>query len=108
RTVGELYPEVVNPALDRDNEPSCSALEALQRQECFVNTVLAQHALALLARLFRYGETTCHGAFIDVAAARSVPLPVDPKLRRRVRRRAARATLRAGIRAAQGRRKSQT
>ena len=52
-----------------------------------MNTVLAQHALALLACLFRYGEITYHGAFIDVAAARAVPLPVNPKLWRRVRRR---------------------
>ncbi len=86
RTVGELYPEVVDPALDRDNEPSCSAVESLARQEPFTNTVLAQHALALLAHLFRYGEIANHGAFIDVAA-RSAPLPVDPKLWRRVRRR---------------------
>jgi PRTRC genetic system ThiF family protein len=41
RTVAELYPEIVDPALDDDNEPSCSAIEALERQECFVNTVLA-------------------------------------------------------------------
>lgn len=87
RTVGELYPEVSDPALDNDNEPSCSALEAVLRQEPYVNTVLAQHALALLARLFRYGEIAYHGAFIDVAAARAVPLPIDPKLWRRLRRR---------------------
>lgn len=86
RTVGELYPEVSDPALDDDNEPSCSALEALQRQESFTNAVLAQHALALLARLFRYGKISSHGAFIDVAAARAVPLPIDPKLWRRLRR----------------------
>ena len=47
RTVAELYPEVVDPALDDDNEPSCSAIEALERQECFVNTALAQHALGV-------------------------------------------------------------
>jgi PRTRC genetic system ThiF family protein len=78
RTVAELYPEIVDPALDDDNEPSCSAIEALERQECFVNTVLAQHALALLARLFRYGQISHHGGFVDVATSRSVPLAVDP------------------------------
>ena len=41
---------------NRDDEPSCSAVEALERQEPFVNPILANHALALLARLFRYGE----------------------------------------------------
>lgn len=89
RTVAELYPEVVDPVLDIDNEPSCSAIEALERQEAFVNPVLAQHALALLARLIRYGHISSHGGFVDVATSRSVPLPVDPLLWRRVRKQAA-------------------
>lgn len=100
RTAYELHPELIDPALDDDTEPSCSALEALQRQELFTNQALAQHALALLARLFRYGKITCHGAFVDVAGARSVPLPVDPKLWRRLRRRGSHPAARAGSRAA--------
>lgn len=100
RAVAELYPEVVDSALDDDNEPSCSAFESLERQGPYVNTVLAQHALALLARVFRYGEIAYHGAFIDVAAARSVPLPVDPQLWRRLRRRGACLKSRAGGRVA--------
>ena len=44
-------------------------------------------ALALLARLFRYGRISHHGGFVDVASARCAPLPVDPLLWRRVRRR---------------------
>lgn len=87
RTVGELYPELVDPSLDDATEPSCSAVESLDRQESFVNGVLAQQTLAVLARMFRYGEITYHGAFIDVAGARSVPLPIDPKLWRRTRQR---------------------
>jgi PRTRC genetic system ThiF family protein len=78
RTAAELYPELVNPDLDDDREPSCSALEALDRQEPFVNSCLAQHALALLARLFRYGQVSHHGGFVDVAGGRCVPLPIDP------------------------------
>jgi len=45
------------------------------------------HALALLARLFRYGQVSYHGGFVDVATSRSVPLAVDPSLWRRVRKR---------------------
>ena len=52
----ELFPEIVDPSLDDDGQPSCSAAAALERQEPFINSTLAQHALALLARLFRYGE----------------------------------------------------
>ena len=89
RTVAELYPEVIDPALDNDTEPSCSTVEALERQECFVNTVMAQQALALLARLFRYGEVSHQDAFVDIAASRSVPIKIGPMgLRRAIRREA--------------------
>ena len=97
RTVAELFNEIVDPTLDDDNEPSCSAIEALSRQECFVNGALAQHALALLARLFRYGEISYHGAFVDVGTARSTPLPIDPTVWRLLRKRKARAA--AGMKA---------
>ncbi|HAX42392.1 MAG TPA: PRTRC system ThiF family protein [Bryobacteraceae bacterium] len=87
-TVAEVLPEIVDPALDDDDEPSCSAIEALERQECFVNTVLAHHALALLAQLFRHGRISRHGGFVDIAHSRAVPLSIDPRLWRRMGKRA--------------------
>ena len=86
RTVAELFPEIVDPGLDDDNEPSCSAIEALERQECFVNALLAQHALALLARLFRYGEISYHGGFINLASGVTSVLRIDPQCWKRTRR----------------------
>lgn len=75
-TVAELFPEIVKPALDRDDDlPSCSAVEALERQEPFINQTLAFHALAMLARLFRHGRITHHGGFINLASGRLAPLP---------------------------------
>jgi len=41
RTVSELFPEVTQDELDGDGLPSCSATEALERQEPFVNPTLA-------------------------------------------------------------------
>ena len=32
RAVSELFPEIIDPALDDDQQPSCSAAEALERQ----------------------------------------------------------------------------
>jgi len=87
RTVSELYPESVDSSLDDDGVPSCSAVEALSRQEPFVNQVLAQRALALLARLFRYGSLTYHGGFINLQSGCGTRLTVDPSLWRRIRRR---------------------
>ncbi len=86
RTAAELYPEIVDPSLDNDGEPSCSAIEALERQEPFVNQVLAHHALALLARLFRYGEISYHGGFINLASGVTSVLKIDPQCWRRTRR----------------------
>jgi len=64
-TAAELFPELVDSKLDRkDKLPSCSAIEALERQEPFVNQTLAHHALAMLARLFRYGRLSHHGGFV--------------------------------------------
>src|SRR5436190_203653 len=91
RTVFELYPGSVDGSLDDDALPSCSAAEAIEKQEPFVNQVLAQHTLALLARLFRYGNVSYHGGFINLRDGCGGRLPVDPKLWRRIRKRNAAA-----------------
>jgi PRTRC genetic system ThiF family protein len=78
-TVAELFPEIVTPLLDNsDNLPACSAVEALERQEPFINQTLAYHALAMLARLFRHGEIAFHGGFINLGAGRMAPLSIHP------------------------------
>jgi PRTRC genetic system ThiF family protein len=90
RTSPEIFPELSDESLDALDGPSCSAAEALDRQEPFVNQTLAQHALALLTRLFRYGRIDHHGAFVNVAQNRVQPLAISPqewkKLSRRGRR----------------------
>jgi len=87
RTVAELFPEVIQGELDGDGLPSCSAAEALDRQEPFVNPTLAHHALALLARLFRYGTISYHGAFVGLSSLPSAQaLQIDPKYWRRLRK----------------------
>jgi len=91
RTVAELYPEIVDAEAGEDPLPSCSAAEALERQEPFINQVLATSALAVLARLFRYGTLTHHGAFYNAQTGRMAALPVDPRMWERMRRRDRRA-----------------
>ena len=86
RTVSELFPEVIEGELDEDASPSCSSVEALDRQEPFVNPTLANHALALLARLFRYGTVLYHGAFVSLGSTGGAQsLCVDPKVWGRLR-----------------------
>jgi len=82
----ELFPELINAKLDKkDRLPPCSALEALERQEPFVNQTLAYQALAMLARLFRYGRLSYHGGFVNLRTGRTTSLPVDPVLWHRMR-----------------------
>lgn len=81
-TVAELYPEILDFKLDgKDGLPSCSAAEALEKQEPFVNQVLANHALALLARLFRHGEISYQGGFVNLATGRMASIPVTERER---------------------------
>ena len=50
-TVAELYPEILKRDKKEDDEPSCSAAEALTRQEPFINHNLAYLALGMLTQL---------------------------------------------------------
>ena len=87
RTASELFPEITDTMLGEDEASSCSALEALERQEPFVNQTLASHSLALMAQLFRKGELVVHGAFINAIHQRAIPLAIDPLIWRTTRRR---------------------
>lgn len=87
RTVAELYPEIADAAAGEDPLPSCSAAEALERQEPFINQTLAASALAMLARLFRYGRLFHHGGFFSASTGQMTALSVDPDLWTRTRRR---------------------
>lgn len=100
RTVVELYPEIAAPQIGEDPLPSCSAAEALERQEPYINHVLATSALAMLARLFRYGAIAHHGAFYNAATGRMSTIPVDPGLWKTIRRRSRRLLQSAKKRAA--------
>jgi len=87
RTVSELYPEIIDSDAGEDLLPSCSAVEALERQEPFINQTLAMSALAMLARLLRYGKIAHHGGFLNAAAGKMTALPVDPELWKKTIRR---------------------
>ena len=76
-TVVELFPEIADAEQDKDDDlPSCSAVEALERQEPFINQALAYQALAMLARLFRHGEIGYQGGFVDLKSGRIAPIRV--------------------------------
>jgi len=76
--ITELYPHLLDKTRVEANTPSCSLAESLGRQDLFINQGVATFALNLLWRLFREGTIDHHGAYINMAQARVVPMPIDP------------------------------
>jgi PRTRC genetic system ThiF family protein len=63
-------------ASDTEDLPSCSLAEALEKQDLFINSVLAQMGCSLLWQLLRQGLTTERGFFLNLGNFRSQPLAV--------------------------------
>ncbi|MFL9846030.1 PRTRC system ThiF family protein [Flavobacterium rhizosphaerae] len=61
---------------DTEDLPSCSLAEALEKQDLFINSVLAQMGCSLLWQLFRQGFTLERGFFMNLGNFRSQPLAV--------------------------------
>jgi len=77
-TVAELYPEILKRDEKEDDQPSCSAAEALTRQEPFINLNLAYQALGMLTQLLRHGSLSYQGGFCNLETGQLVPLPIKP------------------------------
>jgi hypothetical protein len=75
-TVTELLPEIAVAGTKGDHQPSCSAAEALTRQEPFINQNLAYQALGMLTQLLRHGSVAYQGGFCNLVTGQLVPLPV--------------------------------
>jgi hypothetical protein len=76
RQAGRVLVPKLGDVKGRPLTPLHGAVEALERQEPFVNQTLAYHALAMLAQLFRYGRLLYHGGFVNLRAGRTTSLPV--------------------------------
>lgn len=61
---------------EEDSGPSCSLAEALDKQDLFVNSILAQLGCDILWRMFREGSTPYRGLYLNLSTLRVNPLPV--------------------------------
>ena len=86
-TVAELYPEILKTGKTDDDLPSCSAVEALTRQEPFINQNLAYQALGMLSQLLRHGSLPYQGGFCNLETGQLVPIPITPAVSSRRSRR---------------------
>jgi len=76
--VADLFPEIIDEALDdKDDAPSCSLAEALEKQSLFINLTMANMACNMLWELFRYGQISYHGQFVNIKSGRITPLEIN-------------------------------
>ena len=74
--VTDEFRELLMQSEQQDDTPSCSLAEALEKQELFINSALAQMGCSLLWSLFRYGMTEYRGFFLNLKNFQSHPLKV--------------------------------
>ena len=75
-SVTELFPEIATRNVKDDGQPSCSAAEALTRQEPFINQNLAYQALGMLTQLLRHGSVSYQGGFCNLSTGQVAPMPI--------------------------------
>lgn len=61
---------------DDDSGPSCSLAEALQKQDLFINSTLAQLGCNILWKMFRAGMIEHHGIFLNLDTLKVNPIGV--------------------------------
>ncbi|GAA4905942.1 PRTRC system ThiF family protein [Mucilaginibacter defluvii] len=74
--VTEEFGDLLRQSEETDDTPSCSLAEALERQDLYINSSLAQMGSSLLWSLFRNGLTAYKGFFLNLKDFRSQPIPV--------------------------------
>lgn len=61
---------------ESDSGPSYSLAEALEKQDLFINSTLAQLGCNILWKMFRYGMIKHHGLYLNLETLRTNPIPV--------------------------------
>ena len=72
--VTEEFGELLKDSESEDDTPSCSLAEALEKQDLFINSTLAQMGSSLLWSLFRNGLTENSGFFLNLRNFQSKPI----------------------------------
>ena len=67
---------------EEDSGPSCSLAEALEKQDLFINSTLAQLGCNILWKMFRNGMIEHHGVYLNLTACYAtgnVTIEIDPR-----------------------------
>lgn len=76
RTVEKLHPEIFVDKKGEDQGPSCSLAEALDKQDLFINTNLANMGLGLLWKMFRETRIQYHGLYLNLKTMITNPIKI--------------------------------
>ncbi|GGF14476.1 PRTRC system ThiF family protein [Flavobacterium limi] len=74
--VTDEFDELLKQSEAVDDTPSCSLAEALDKQDLYINSALAQLGCSLLWNLFREGMTANRGFFLNLKDFRTQPIAV--------------------------------
>ncbi len=72
--ITEEFGELLLQSETDDDTPSCSLAEALEKQDLYINSTLAQMGCSLLFSLFRDGLTENRGFFLNLKNFHSQPI----------------------------------
>ena len=61
---------------EKDSGPSCSLAEALEKQDLFINSTLAQLGCNILWKMFRNGMIEHHGLYLNLSTMKVNPITV--------------------------------
>lgn len=76
-TVTKKFPQL-KKLIDKEKDlgPSCSLAEALNKQDLFINSTLAQLGSNLIWKLFREGMIKHHGCYLNLETMNANPMPI--------------------------------
>lgn len=75
KNVLDYFPRL-SKTKDKDTGPSCSIAQALNKQDLFINSTLANLGLSLLWKIFREGGTQYNGFFLNLKTLQSTGIRI--------------------------------
>ena len=74
--ITDEFKDLLSRSENEDSTPSCSLAEALEKQDLFINSALANVGSSLLWNMFRNGMVEHRGFFMNIKDFRATPLKV--------------------------------
>lgn len=74
-TVTRLFPQL-SKIKETDQGPSCSLAEALNKQDLYINSIMAQFGCNMIWKLFRDGMIKHHGCYVNLETLSVNPIKI--------------------------------